>query len=231
MMHRTHLASFIAVWLFGSLLVFPQEKKPIRESALDRYIVESLRRGAATPSSPGSLHVPSSPLLNLTGDFRAAGVDDIVTILITESATASAKGSVSSGRNSALSLGAETASGTSSRLPWGAKAGVSKQSSLDGNGGTSRSTQFRTTLGARVTHVLPNGNLVISGHKEVTINSERQIVSIRGIVRPPDIAFGNFVRSDQIAEMEVQINGKGVVADAVRRPSILYRILMGILPF
>jgi flagellar L-ring protein precursor FlgH len=39
------------------------------------------------------------------------------------------------------------------------------------------------------------------------------------------------VASNQIAQMELKINGKGVVNDAVRRPFILYRILMGLLPF
>jgi hypothetical protein len=31
--------------------------------------------------------------------------------------------------------------------------------------------------------------------------------------------------------MEIRLNGKGVVNDAVRRPFFLYRLLTGLLPF
>jgi flagellar L-ring protein precursor FlgH len=31
--------------------------------------------------------------------------------------------------------------------------------------------------------------------------------------------------------MEIHVNGKGVVGDAVRRPNVLYRFLLGLLPF
>jgi hypothetical protein len=31
--------------------------------------------------------------------------------------------------------------------------------------------------------------------------------------------------------MEIKVDGKGVVNDAVRRPFILWRLIMGLLPF
>jgi flagellar L-ring protein precursor FlgH len=39
------------------------------------------------------------------------------------------------------------------------------------------------------------------------------------------------IRSDRLAHLEVRIDGKGVVGDAIRRPNFLYRILLGLLPF
>jgi flagellar L-ring protein precursor FlgH len=56
-------------------------------------------------------------------------------------------------------------------------------------------------------------------------------VTVRGVVRPADLTTGNIISSNQIAQMEIKIDGKGVVNDAVRRPNILYRILLGVLPF
>jgi flagellar L-ring protein precursor FlgH len=82
-----------------------------------------------------------------------------------------------------------------------------------------------------VTQVLPNGSLVIQGAKNVKINSENQVLGLRGIVRPVDLSNANTVSSDRIAQMELQVNGKGVVADSVRRPFILYRLILGLLPF
>ena len=79
--------------------------------------------------------------------------------------------------------------------------------------------------------MLPNGNLLLEGAKEVQVNSERQAVMVRGVIRPADLAPGNVVTSDRLAQLEVRVNGRGVVGDAVRRPFFLYRILLGLLPF
>jgi flagellar L-ring protein precursor FlgH len=110
-------------------------------------------------------------------------------------------------------------------------AGASGDRQLQGQGETSRENNLSTTVAATVKHVLPNGNMVVEGKKSVTVNSENQIVRIRGIVRPADVSPGNIVRSERLSDLEIEINGRGVVGDVVKRPFILYRILMGLLPF
>ena len=72
---------------------------------------------------------------------------------------------------------------------------------------------------------------LIEGAKNLQVNSEQQTITVRGIIRTADISTSNTVPSTQVADMEVRVNGKGVVGDAIRRPNILYRILMGLLPF
>jgi flagellar L-ring protein precursor FlgH len=88
-----------------------------------------------------------------------------------------------------------------------------------------------TTVTARVIQVTPNGNLVIEGVKNVGINAEKQTIVLSGTVRPVDLTSANTIRSDQVGNLTLQVNGKGVVGDAIRRPNIVYRILMGLLPF
>jgi flagellar L-ring protein precursor FlgH len=78
---------------------------------------------------------------------------------------------------------------------------------------------------------LPNGNLVIQGRKEIAINSEKQVILVRGVIRPDDLSPVNSIPSDRVSRMEILVNGKGVVDDAVKRPFFLYRILLGLLPF
>ena len=63
------------------------------------------------------------------------------------------------------------------------------------------------------------------------INSERQIIVIRGVIRPADLEPGNTVSSDRLAQLELRMNGKGVVGDAIQRPNFIYRFLLGLLPF
>jgi flagellar L-ring protein precursor FlgH len=82
-----------------------------------------------------------------------------------------------------------------------------------------------------VSAVTANGNLMIEGRKLITVNGEKQLVLIRGTIRPDDVSTTNTVTSAQVANLEISINGKGVVGDSVRRPFILYRLLLGLLPF
>jgi flagellar L-ring protein precursor FlgH len=109
--------------------------------------------------------------------------------------------------------------------------GLESDRTLEGTGETSRRTVLTATMAARVVEVLPNGNLVIEGEKSVGVNSEVQVIQLRGVVRPYDVGVANTISSEQVAQLELRVNGKGVVNDAIRRPNIFYRILLGILPF
>lgn len=220
-------------WLFVAavLILAVSSARPQKPSPLDRYLEEA-QKGASNRPEPsgGSLYLPSGPLGDLARDPRARLVNDIVTILVVEQATAESKGSTSSSRKSNVKAGVSSFYGN---LParFQNLANTSATSSLDGQGTTKRESTVTTRLSARVTHVLPNGYLVVEANKDVLVNSERQLVSVRGVVRPADLARDNTVRSDRLAELEIRINGKGVVNDAIKRPFILYRLLLGLLPF
>ena len=71
----------------------------------------------------------------------------------------------------------------------------------------------------------------MTGRKEIMVNSEKQIITLRGIVRPDDLSPTNSIPSDRVARMEILINGRGVVNDAIKRPNFLYRLFLGLLPF
>ena len=217
--------------LLCGALVMSAEPKKSTETAIDRIVRESQAVDPAGASA-GSVWSPGAPMLDLAADLRPRRVNDIVRIIVRDSASALARGTSKSAR-AADARGSVTALfGTppgGARLP--NMLGLSSSSSLDGQGETSRETVLNTTLSARVTHVLPNGMLVVQGQKFVRVNSEMQTVTVRGLMRPLDVTAMNTVFSDQMAELEVAVNGKGIVGDAVRRPNILYRILLGIVPF
>jgi flagellar L-ring protein precursor FlgH len=219
--------------IFLSLLVAcalcGRNREPV-ESTIDRLIRES--QSAQQATTAGSLWSPNAGMTDLAADLRPRRVNDLVTVIVRDQASAVARGAVkssraSSARGSITSLAGVPPGG--SRLP--RLLDLSGESQLDGQGETSRETVLSTALSARVTHVLPNGLLVVEGQKAIRVNSESQTVTVRGLVRPFDVTAVNTVFSDQLGELEVAVNGKGVVGDAVRRPHILYRILLGILPF
>jgi flagellar L-ring protein precursor FlgH len=202
-----------------------------RESNLDRIIREA-STAQSQSVTPGSVWSPGSSFNYLAADLRPRQVNDLVTIVVVDRASALARGTVKSARAASARGGVQSIFGAP---PGGDRlrnvVGLSGESSLDGTGETSRETVLQTTLSARVTHVLPNGLLVVEGHKAVRVNSEMQNVIVRGLIRPVDVAPTNSIYSDQLAELEIAIDGKGVVGDAIRRPNLLYRILLGILPF
>ncbi|MBL8179764.1 MAG: flagellar basal body L-ring protein FlgH [Bryobacterales bacterium] len=211
------------------------KKKQPAPSPIDRYIEESTihaSQSAGNNASPGSLYGSGSRYSELFRDQRAFQIDDLITVVVSDRASAIARGVTSSSRKTNASgaltalAGALPAAGALANL--GALGGDQK---LDGQGQTSRETELSTTLSVRVTHVMPNGNLILQGTKDIMVNSERQTVIVRGICRPQDLSPGNTVRSDRLAELEVRIHGKGVVEDAIKRPFLLYRILNGLLPF
>ena len=210
----------------------PQPQQPAA-TPLDSYVAEATARpGDANLASPGSAWSPSSRLADAARDVRASQVDDIVTIVVSEQSTATATGATKTARTSKTSNSITALAGlTRATGPWANLANTSGATSLDGQGTTSRQTTMTTTLTARVIAVLPNGNLVLAAAKDVQINSEHQEVVVRGVIRPSDLGPDNQVTSDRLAQLEVRVNGKGVVNDAVRRPFFLYRLLLGILPF
>jgi len=224
---------FAVIVLCGSLTAAVKPKKA-PDSALDQTLEQiSAAQGTERQAvQPGSLWTPTSLFSDLTSDLRARRVGDVITILVQEKASAVSTGTVKTARNSSVQSSIAAAGGITRAVgPLTNLAKAGTNTALDGQGTTTRDTTLSATISAVVTQVLPNGSLVIQGAKNVKINSENQVLSLRGIVRPVDVSTANIVSSDRVAQMELQVNGKGVVADSVRRPFILYRLILGLLPF
>ncbi len=211
-----------------------KKAQPKPPSALDKYIEQASLPEATggQTAAVGSLWSPAARFSDLAADQRSRRVDDIVTIVVQESASAVSTGATQTSRKSSTQNSITALAGiTKAAGPWANLANLSGQTTLDGQGTTSRTTTLTTTVSARVTHVLRNGNLVVEGTKNVGINSENQTITVRGVIRPIDLDTTNSVQSARLAQMEIQVNGKGVVADAVHRPNFVYRLLLGLLPF
>ncbi len=215
--------------------VIQAKKKPkdATNSALDAYVKDSTQRDAVQEGDfPGSIWSPSSRLADLGRDVRANKVDDLVTIVVAENASAVSTGQTKTSRassaNSSITsvLGPQKATGTLANL-----LNQTGSTSLAGSGTTSRTTTLSATLTARVARQLPNGYLLLEGTKVVQVNGEKQTVTVRGVIRSADLAADNSIQSNRLAQMEVNIDGKGVVNDAIHRPFFLYRLLLGLLPF
>lgn len=200
--------------------------------ALDAYIEDSLTLQESVRPSPGSLFADNSYLAEVARDPRAGRVGDLITVLVSEQASALTSGATSQSRDSESTGGISRLFGAMAPTrPLPNLFGQANESSLQGSASTSRQTNVSAIITAYVTQVMPNGNLVIEGAKEVAVNSERQLVWIRGVVRQIDLAQDNSIGSSRVALLDLRVNGKGVVQDAIRRPNMIYRIFRKILPF
>ena len=199
---------------------------------LEQYLKSADATAVKDDALPGAVWSPSARLDELGRDLRASHVDDVVTIVVTESVNAVASGVSTSERASSATQSISQLAGIKS--PTGALAnllGTTGDQKLNGTGSTSRAATLTATLTGRVVKVLPGGMLLIEGDKNIQVNSEQQSITVRGVVRTADISNANTVASTQVADMEVKVNGKGVVGDAIRQPNALYRFILGLLPF
>lgn len=165
----------------------------------------------------------SAQMVNLFSDHRAVGVDDVLTILIVESAKAGSESGTTTSKENSLGLDVAGGSGALRRIPGFGVSGSNKVA-YDGQGGTSREGSLTATISARVTRVLDNGNLIIEGSKVVEINDEKEIIKITGLVRPEDVGKDNVIYSSNVADAEITYAGKGV-SNTARRPGFLARFL------
>jgi flagellar L-ring protein FlgH len=233
---KTHILILLLLAISASAGVFSKKKKPEAEtpSPLKQYVTEANQNNSASQAAraPGAIWSPNSIYANLGMDLKASRIDDLVTIVVLEKASAVATGDVKTQRTSNAQSSIQAAGGlTKAAGPWANLAKTNTNTQLQGTGTTSRGTTLTATVSARVVNVLPNGYLVVEGVKRVQVNSENQVITVRGVVRPYDLDPTNSVPSDRVAQMEIQVNGKGVIGDSIRRPWFLYRLLLGLLPF
>jgi flagellar L-ring protein precursor FlgH len=188
-------------------------------------------------AAPGSIWRGENDKSMIYADKKARYVDDIVTIIITEVAQGGNKASTSTGRDASTSasidalLGIENAIlGSNATMGGQIAIGGSHANKLKGTGDTSRNTSLVARISARVIRVLDNGNLLIEGRRQVTVNAEDQFLIISGIIRPQDITTENTVASQYIADARIVYTGEGVINDKMR-PGWMTRVVDWVWPF
>ncbi|MGB8169835.1 MAG: flagellar basal body L-ring protein FlgH, partial [Chthoniobacteraceae bacterium] len=73
----------------------------------------------------------------------------------------------------------------------------------------------------QIIDVLPNGNLVFEGIRQISFSKERQFASLRGVIRPYDIQQDNTVISSNVADARIDIVAEGVLTDAQKKGWLL----------
>ncbi len=173
---------------------------------------------------------------DLFRDARALKVGDVVTVKIEINDKASLDNDTSRSRDSSVGL----TSSSDFDFSFGAASGSAGQGKLDGSldrttstnskGSIGRSETINLLVGAVVSQVLPNGNLVVSGSQEVRVNFELRVLNVQGVIRPRDIATDNTISYEKIAEARISYGGRGRNTE-IQQPAWGQQILDQVAPF
>lgn len=149
---------------------------------------------------------------SLFSDRKAHGVGDILTIVISESSSATRSGNSSNSKSGSTSVSAG-----SGFLKFIGSAGADGKDSFKSDGSITNTNKVSGRITVQVTAVKPNGNLVVSGTQSIRQNGEEQKITITGEVRPDDVSADNAVLSSDVANAQLRIDGKGPIANKQRQ--------------
>jgi flagellar L-ring protein precursor FlgH len=204
----------------------PQTISKTYKAAPSKPVFPEAKNGAVSQGRLGGLF----------GDQKARNVGDILTINIVEVSQASESATTATTRKSQTVSQIGGLFGMENHMngPWKNIGNIvnvnTPNNDFTGTGQTTRQGTLSATITARVTEVMPNGNLAIEGKREIYVNNEKKEILLQGIVRPRDIAFNNTISSTQIADAKVIYTGIGVVAEK-QRPGWGARLFDFIWPF
>ncbi len=225
------ILSIFAAVIFAGCQNVHQSKIKDEPLVIDN-IYKNMKPASSPP--PGTIFRGVNSSSSVLSDHRARAIGDIITIVISERTTASEKAGTATKRTSTTTAGIPNFFGLESQIPSGIASdkliNANTKNDFDGSGQTTRDGTLTATITARVVDVLPNGNLVIEGKREIVINEEKKEILVQGIVRPRDLDYNNSVQSSMIADAKIIYTGVGVLAEK-QRPGWLARVVDAIWPF
>lgn len=182
------------------------------------------------PSGNGAIFQPGYTKMALFEDRRARNIGDTLTVLINEKNNASSSSNKSDSHNGSTSLTANPnifassgSTGTATSLFSGTAASKTEDKGQNTNAGA-----FTGIITTTVVDVLPNGNLVVSGEKQVSVEHKTEYVRISGVVNPSNITASNTVSSTQIADARVEYKGAESL-DKAQVMTMLTRFFLSVL--
>ena len=163
-------------------------------------------------------------------DRRARYVGDTMTISIAEANNASSKSNTKASRATSTTASIPTVQGLPGKSLQGLSLSANSSNSLDGKGETAANNVFTGSITVTVIEVLGNGNLLVSGEKQVAIGDNTEYIRLSGIVNPYYINSANSISSSQVADARIEYKERGVISEA-QVMGWLARFFMSALPF
>ena len=186
---------------------------------------------AASGQTVGSLWSPSNTMGDLSTDYKARKLNDTIIILVAVQTTAAQSGDSSYQRTVQTSSAITGLAGALKTTGLNPLLNANSSTALKGAGATDTSTTFQTSLTGQVIAVLPSGNLVVEAQRNIYMNNQHEDVTVRGVVRPNDIGPSNTVSSAALSNLEIEMKGKGIIADSTRPLNPIMKAVLWLVGF
>ena len=192
----------------------------------------SVRPSSPRPAVPmdGAIYSAGQVGGFLFEDRRARNVGDTLTIVIAEKTDASKKSNTNTGRSSNNTFAVTALKHLPGKTFLGSELNATSDFSFDGKGESASNNEFIGTITVTVSEVLPNGNLLVSGEKQVGINQGSEFIRLSGVVNPIHLTATNTVQSTLVADARIEYRGTGAVAEN-QQTGWLTRFFLNVLPF
>ncbi len=221
--HGARAATVLALATFAGCAYLPM-RQPITQQPMT-----AVPQQPPVNTSPGAIYNPGYAGRPLFEDQRPRNVGDILTIVIAENINATKSSGANTKRGGTTSFSVPTAGFLSGFF---GKANLAAQGAnqFDATGGANASNTFNGVLTVTVTGVQPNGNLIVSGEKQMLINQGNEFVRFSGIVNPNTVAGDNSVLSTQVADAKIEYSAKGYI-DEAETMGWLQRFFLNVAPW
>lgn len=163
-------------------------------------------------------------------DRRARFVGDTITIKITENTSASTKSNNKLDKTNSATASVTAMNGLPGQSALGMNLNASSANAFSGKGEAANNNIFSGSITVTVIDVLPNGNLLVSGEKQLAIGNEQEFVRISGVVNPSFVDAANSIDSSKVADARIEYKSAGQISDG-QVMGWLARFFLSVLPF
>jgi flagellar L-ring protein precursor FlgH len=216
--------------LAGALLMTGCAQLP-REPLVQQPMTARAER-PLSPAAPrnGAIYQAGSGAQALFEDRRPRNVGDILTIIVGENVNASKNSAANASRGGSASAVLGLIPTFLSGLFGGLDAEAKGSNTMTAKGGANATNTFNGVITVTVTEVLGNGNLMVSGEKQMMINQGTEFIRFSGVVNPRTVSGNNTVASTQVADARIEYSAKGYI-DEAQTMGWLQRLFLNVLPF
>ena len=182
----------------------------------------------------GSIYVPTRGPVSMIADKTARRPGDLITVLITENQNVKNEETSQLQRSTSLdyALSSFNIQPNAFNLPLDIQSATADD--FAGRANYEKKGNFTARITAIVMDVLPNGNLVIQGRREIRIDKETKLIEFSGIVRRFDVTPSNTIQSELVAEARVSYSGEGDLTNTTQRVGLggfFHDLLVWLWPF
>ena len=183
---------------------------------------------AAQAASNGAIYQTAAyrPLFE---DRRARHVGDVLTIVINEKTQAGKQASSNGSKTSEVDSSISAVSGLPLRMFQGLGVNAEASNTYDDKSALNSSNTFSGSVTVTVIEVLPNGNLVVAGEKQIGLDKGTEYIRLSGVVQPDTVQAGNTVSSAKVADARIEYRTSAKF-DQAEMMSWLARFFLSFIP-